>query len=173
MKSAANGTYVRDEPLAWVWGVDKSINISDFVFFAGAPRDPISGYDFAQKTFVHELAHAYDNGTIGADFLELVGWQQVDGAWTLRGVDMAEVNSTYAEVKRIGFEGLNDPPKLVEAMRLNRDYGMKHGFPTVYAMTNPSECFAEIAAHILVDPAHARYLSFDVVEWFNGLVIQQ
>jgi hypothetical protein len=43
-KSSTNGTYVRGEPLAWVWGVDKSINISDFVFFAGAPRDPISGY---------------------------------------------------------------------------------------------------------------------------------
>ena len=169
VKTATNGAYIRDEPLAWVWSVDKSVNISDFVFFASTLRDPISNYDFAQKTLVHELGHAYDNGSIGEDFLKLTGWQESGGKWALRNVDMTEVNATYAEVRRLGFEGLSDPPKLIEAMRLNRDFGIKHGFPTVYAMTNPSECFAEILAHVLVDPAHAQYLKPEVVEWFNGL----
>ncbi len=170
-----DGKYVRDEPIAWVWGVDHSINISDFVFFAGAPSDPVSGYDVKHKTFVHELGHAFDAGSIGSDFTSLVGWEQVRGEWVLKNIDMAEVRTTYAEVKRLGWEGLaqGDPRKVIAALRLNREYGMKHGFPTAYSMTNPSECFAEITAHLFVDPIVERYLRPQVVTWFRENVIPE
>lgn len=166
------GGYIRQEPLAWVWGVDRSVNISDLVFFPNVPRDPISNYNFAKRTIFHELAHAFDAGTIGQEFLDLIGWKFVNGEWVLNGIDMQDVQRTYSEVRRLGFEGLNegDLRKVAASLRLNREYGMRYGFPTVYAMTNPSECFAEIAAHIFVDPAYSSYLKPEIVSWIKSRI---
>ncbi|MCX6116547.1 MAG: hypothetical protein NT027_03325, partial [Proteobacteria bacterium] len=167
-KSADNIGYTRDEPGAWVWGRDKSINVSDLIF-AASPLDPFGRYDFSHKTIVHEFAHAFDSGTIDDSFLELIGWRKVDGVWVLSDFDMDEVRATYKRVQKLGFEGLNEhsPQKIAEAIMLNRRYGMERGFPTAYAMTNPSECFAELLSHLIVDPTHREYLSDDILEWFS------
>ena len=168
-----NGKYIRDEPTAWVWGVDHSINMSDLVLLDALPLDPISRYDIRQKTFVHELSHAFDGGTVGQDFLDLLGWQQEAGQWVLKGVDMGKVRSTYAEVQRLGWEGLKEQrsDKIVAALKLNREFGMANGFPTAYAMMNPSESFAEISSHLIVDPKFSQYMKQEVVKWFEKHVV--
>ena len=143
--------------------------MSDLAFLNDFPSDPISGYNVLQKTFVHELSHAFDGGTISNDFLELTGWEQHEGRWSLKGVDMDKVRSTYAEIKKLAWEGLNEnkTEKIVAALKLNRDFGMANGFPTTYAMITLSECFAEVASHFLVDPIYSTYMNQEVVLWFK------
>jgi len=153
---------------AWVSHKDHSIDVADSLLDREYPPDTSSGFDLRKQILLHELAHAFDIRELvySEEFLGLAGWREENGAYVLPGVDGAELRATVARFIRLIGEG-----KMLEAYRLNRDYGLAHGFPTAYAMTSPSECFAELASHIFYDPTAERYLNAELVRWFRRRVL--
>jgi hypothetical protein len=47
---------------------------------------------------------------------------------------------------------------------------MTFPLPTIQSLVNPGESFADILAHLIVDPRAATYLGPGVVEWFEQTV---
>lgn len=159
--------YVRADRFAmWVYGPDLSINIADRFFAIRLKNDPVSGYPIKQMIFMHELVHAFDVDltlAMGREFLQLVGFEpNVNGSWHLRNVDSSEID---AQVR--AWLSLNTQGREAEGYRAMRTYAMARGYPSAYAMTNPVEMFAELAAHLAFDPLAERYMDPRVVTWFD------
>lgn len=165
-----NGKYVREPHGAWVWGRDLSINFSDFAFIPGFPPDPLSGFSVQSEAVLHEFAHAFsfNEPELMREFNQLVGWTQVgEDSWELVGASKLQVHQVVTRLRELMLAG-----KIEEALRLNRKYGVSHGFPTSYSMLNPDECFAEIAAHIYFDPRVEEYLKPEIIHWFREKVLK-
>jgi hypothetical protein len=153
----------------WVWSRDLSINIGDAILSADAPAFKAQlGFDMKQNAVLHELVHAYDNGVFSYsdEFLDLVGWVRLGQGFVLKGVDPTEMIAFIEQMKT-----LQEEKNFQKLLAINRKFGIKHGFPSGYAMNNPQECFAEIAAYVFYDPHVRDYMNPEWIEWFQRTVL--
>lgn len=91
----------------------------------------------------------------------------MDGKWVLKGVDESAIVSMFRKMKELIYSG-----HLEEAVKLNREFGLRHGFPTGYAMINPVECLAELSSYIYYDPRAKEYLRPEVMSWVRENVLR-
>ena len=153
---------------AWFSLKDKSLNFADSIISMNYPPDTYSGFDLKKQITLHELAHAFDKQILSRspEFMRLTGWRFENGQYVLARVSPQQVNAAVNEFVRAIHNA-----KLTEAYRINREFGLLHGFPTAYSMTNPGECFAELASHIYFDSRADQYLSPELIRWFRTHVL--
>ena len=125
-------------------------------YYSDDPRKEIA------MTAFHEMLHAYSEkmGYFENDcgFLAAIGWK--DGA--VSGVSSDQLKELMRQKKE-----LIDQRKLVEAGEYTRMNGRKFGFPNLYAMTEPRECFAEVVTAYLLDEKMKTYLKPSIVQWLD------
>lgn len=161
---------------AWVWNWDMSINFGDGMFgFGGVPffYEENPALDVHRIALLHEFAHAYATGPreqgLRDQFLQqVVGWKKSEtGQWQLRNFNMNEIKYEMSLVRELASTG-----KFLAALRLNREYGLKHGFPTLYSMTNPDECFSEMVSFSYFDITAEKYLGSQIVSWIKTIILR-
>ncbi len=153
----------------WVWGVDKSINIADGILNSGdSPLlDPYSKIDIRVFSVFHEMVHAFSMKLAESkEFLDLIGWVPEGTGHIIRGIAPEEMVLAMTQMKKLSNE-----KKYEELLKLNREFGIKHGFPSAYSMTIPQECFADLAAYIYLDPKVDEYLKPEWIAWFRKNVL--
>ena len=114
------------------------VNLSDAFFEAGI--DPVSKFSRMELGFIHELAHVFDlkleNISSNTEFLEKSGCKVV-----FNPPDGLNIHDEFSKLTGYASSG-----KLEKAVATNRKVGIKYGFPTLYSMTSPLECFAEVTS---------------------------
>ena len=164
-----NNQYAREEHGAWVWGRDTSINVSDIGFAFADAKDPVGGFDLLSVGLLHEMTHAFafEDNVLIRDFALKAGWVEQNGKCFLAGVDAGDIAATVAQMRSLILAG-----KLEEALRLNREYGIEHGFPSAYAMSSPTEGIADVASHLHFDPNASTYMKPELIQWIKDRVLQ-
>ena len=166
-RKCEDGHYEREEHGAWVWARDKSINFSDFIFLPSLPHYPDIGSDPGQLSLLHELVHAYNlPEPLWQEFLTLAGWGKIDNEWVLKNQNMVEIKTKLNEMRQLAIAG-----KFAEAMTLNREYGIRHGFPTLYSMTNPNDCLSEMAVFVHYDRRASSYMKPSLILWVQKNIL--
>jgi hypothetical protein len=160
-------TYHRTDPAtAWIYAPFQIIAVSD-VFFR--PANGIRAFSRTTRrefALLHEIMHAFDMaaGQLSTDkeFMELTGWQWNGSQYINRHVPPAIVSEKMSDILNLWNSGHEQ-----QAYELDRTTGMARGFPSIYALTSPQECFAELGAYILFDENVAKYLPPRWIDWFS------
>ena len=172
------------EPIAasrYVYGQTHFFFLCDSFFRQNGLRDRHSGspgYRLQAEIMAHELFHVVDQSgrrfsRAGNEFAELVGLRPVPGypgAWIptdITAPEAAENDRVRLNINRIFAADIE------AAIDASRTYALGFrlkSFPSLVAMTSPSEAFAEIGAHLLLDPTARQYLDADVVAYFDHTV---
>jgi len=148
----------------------KEIGITDAFFATEGVRDPISDYLFGDLVLIHELVHAFDNrkGSTEHGFTTMTGWALRDNRWEyVNRVSYSAYLGVYADTLTLYATG-----RYGEARTRDRSFATSLSFPmpTIQSLASPDESFADILAHLIVDPRAATYLKPRVVEWFEANV---
>jgi hypothetical protein len=155
----------------------KGIDLYDRVFISSKARDKYSGtpgYLLVAHTLLHECFHAIDNQSLQTTFAELVGFVDAGGRWRFAIRSQAEAaaltqfDNELLRMEQSGdFKGEADlNRRLALAMRPVR-------FPTMLSTSGPAEAFAEIGAHLILDPNARDYLPRPVVDYFVEKVFRR
>jgi hypothetical protein len=160
-------TYTSFDVGMWVWPDDRSINVGDKIFGDSTFEGQV-GFDLQKELVFHEVVHAFEQGKLSysKEFLDLIRWVRVGDVYMVRGVEPMEIVTL---MERMAF--LLENNRFEEMVELNRKVGLRHGFPSGYAMLNPQECFAELAAYIHYDPNVRDYMKPEWIEWFHRNVL--
>lgn len=145
----------------------KVIGITDAFFAMADVNDPLSGYRVGDLVLLHELIHAFDDRkqSSGAGFASLTGWEFKDGRWEyINRVSVSAYNGVFAETVTLYARG-----RYAEAWAQDRSFAtsLKFPVPTIQSLAAPGESFADLLAHLIIDPKAAEYLTPAVVEWFQ------
>jgi hypothetical protein len=148
----------------------KIIGLTDAYFQTQDMKDPISDYRFGDLILLHELIHAFDDRTLSTDagFTSLTGWVFSNNRWDFtRRVSISEYNGVVAHTMTLYGRG-----RYLDAWTADRSFATTMAFPlpTIQALATPGESFADILAHLILDPRAATYLRPDVVAWFRSNV---
>ncbi|MGH9175567.1 MAG: hypothetical protein ACRD1H_14475, partial [Vicinamibacterales bacterium] len=146
------------------------IGITDVFFQTADLTDSISGYRFGDVILLHELIHAFDDRTGSTDvgFTSVSGWVFENNRWTYaHPVSISGYHGVFAESLTLYGRG-----RYGEARTRDRSFATSLTFPlpTIQSLASPGESFADILAHLIVDPRATTYLPRDVVSWFAGNV---
>jgi hypothetical protein len=168
-KHPLNGDIAKYGP-GFVLFAPKIIGITDAFFEMAEIRDARGGYRVGDMVLLHELVHAFDDRQQSAtsEFTSLTGWTQIDGQWQYsRRVSISEYNGLFAETLTLYARG-----RAAEAWERDRAFATRllSPVPTVQSLATPRETFADILAHLILDPTAPRYLPPDVVQWFEAHV---
>jgi hypothetical protein len=149
----------------------KVIGITDAFFAMRDVTDSISGYRFTDLVLLHELIHAFDDRKLSmdAEFAALTGWVFRNERWEYANrINYSEYKGVVAQTR--SFYGLG---RYADAWASDRAFAttMPFAFPTIQSLVNPGESFADILAHLIVDPAADNYINPDVVRWFDRAVL--
>jgi hypothetical protein len=156
-----------------------SIDFNDRFFRWGALRDQFSGapgYLVAAKIFLHECFHAIDEWSHTDEFAKTVGFvRSASGEWQIPAFfDTQEEQNSYtrlmAQIPELDrLDGVEDLWQLSRRLALR----MKPvRLPAMLAGRSPSEAFAEIGAHLIMDDRARSYLPPDVVAFFDSRVLR-
>ncbi|NOT27182.1 MAG: hypothetical protein HOP16_13880 [Acidobacteria bacterium] len=153
----------------------KFIALTDRFFEHSGLRDRWSGapgYRLQTRILLHEIFHALDEGgrfsEQNAEFLALVGYRLgADNSLALPVTrDLALL---FGEIN-----GLRQKGEHAKAWDLERRIGRMLSetlfptlLPSVGAFVGPKDGFAEIGAHLVLDPTARQYLNPRVVEYFD------
>lgn len=164
------GTYVTKFGPAFVLFGPKIVGITDAFFELADLRDPIGGYRLGDLVLLHEFAHAYDSQSLSTqeEFTSITGWKSIKGRWEYTNrVSISEYNGVYAETLTLYARG-----RPLEAWTRDRSFATKMRFPLprIQALATPGESFADILAHLILDPEAPTYLPAPVVKWFEQRV---
>lgn len=145
----------------------KIIGLTDAYFQTAHVRDPLSDYRYGDLILVHELAHAFDDRTASnePEFRSVAGWVLKDSRWVYaRRVKYPEYLSVYADTLTLYASG-----RYSEAWTKDRSFAtsMRFPLPTIQSLASPRESFADVLAHLIVDPKAATYLEPELVQWFE------
>ncbi|UYL09831.1 hypothetical protein B9G69_004480 [Bdellovibrio sp. SKB1291214] len=163
--------FVRSAEKAFLW-VNPVTNVIGFTdsFFTGTPfMDPYAKVDRKQINVLHELIHNFDIATNHAYSME--AFEQAAG-WTWNGKESV-ISSVDSEKVKAQFSTVMDLVKqkrTADAYALDRELGRSYGFPTLYAMTNQFECFAEVVAYSIFDPTAPMYYSKDLEKYLKTIL---
>ena len=158
-----------------VFGVN-SIDVNDLFFRYAGATDGFSGtpgYALPAAILLHELVHGMDQGVYSesAEFSELVGFQRAPGGSPL-AVRSAEEQREWARFRDEKIRLLLDG-QYEAAWRVDRTYAitiLKGRVPTLAAVQDPLEAFAEIGAHLVLDPNARTQIDSRVIDYFNDAV---
>jgi hypothetical protein len=148
----------------------KTIGVTDAFFRTAEVIDPRGAYRLGDLTLLHELVHAYDDRTesLDARFTRLMGWEQRNGRWTYtKPVRMTEYLGVVADTMTAYGRGRYD-----SAWTRDRSFATTMAFPvpTIQSIVAPGESYADILAHLILDPTASSYLDRDLVQWFHAAV---
>jgi hypothetical protein len=151
------------------------IEVTDRFFEKQGQRDNRAQYFLQTRIFLHELFHAIDDhgqrfSMVNDEFASLVGLVYTDNRWK-------QINVTESE-KQIQYDVANRLTQLLarnqyeEAWNTGRVYATRPeiALPSMRALDSPAEAFAEIGAHLLLDPTVATYLKPQVIDYFRDRV---
>jgi hypothetical protein len=165
-KHPANGDIAKFGP-GFVLFTPKIIGITDAFFEMADLIDPISGYRVGDVVLLHELAHAYDDRKLSTrtDFTKLTGWRLQGERWEYENrVSISEYNGIFAETLTLYARG-----RVADAWSRDRRFATRLPFalPTSQSLAAPTETFADVLAHLILDPNATTYLNAEVVAWFK------
>jgi hypothetical protein len=146
------------------------IGITDAFFQTTDMRDPMSGYRFGDVMLLHELVHAFDDRTRSTDlgFTSRTGWVFTSNRWEYTNrVDLAEYHGVLAHALTSYAQG-----RYLDAWTRDRSFATSLAFPlpAIQSLATPGESFADILAHLILDPRARTYLKPDVVAWFETAI---
>ncbi|HEU4935334.1 MAG TPA: hypothetical protein VFT39_02695 [Vicinamibacterales bacterium] len=148
-----------------------AIDIHDLYFSYRGVRDRFSGqpgYLQTAEILLHECFHVLDDGTGSLAMARLAGFNRSATGWhfsILTTEDALVFNTMSAADKQ-----LRAGDRSVDVLRLDRSLALKlrpTRVPSLRATRNPAEAFAEIGAHLVLDPRARRYLPADIVSYFD------
>ena len=148
-----------------------AIEIHDLYFSYRGVRDHFSGqpgYLLTAEILLHECFHALDDGAGSLAMAGLAGFNRSGTGWhftILTAEDALVFNSVSAVVERA-----QAGDRSVDVSSLNRSLALKlrpRRVPSIRATRNPAEAFAEIGAHLVLDPKARAYLPADTVAYFD------
>jgi hypothetical protein len=148
----------------------KVIGITDAFFQTSDLRDPIADYRFGDFILLHELIHAFDDrkASIEPAFVSATGWVFRNNRWEYTNpVSLSAYNGVFAETVTLYARG-----RYTDAWTKDRSFATSMSFPlpTIQSLATPGESFADILAHLILDPTATSYLKPSVVEWFHTQV---
>jgi hypothetical protein len=146
----------------------RTIGITDAFFELAELRDARGGYRVGDLVLLHELAHAFDDRTWSTRpaFTTITGWRLVDGSWQYaKRVDISEYNSVFAQTLTLYGRGRH-----AEAWSRDRGFAtaLPFALPRIQALATPGETFADVLAHLILDPQAATYLPLELTKWFES-----
>jgi hypothetical protein len=146
-----------------------AIDIHDLYFTYRGVRDRFSGrpgYLLTAEILLHECFHVLDEGKDSLAMAGLAGFSRSGTGWhfsILTAEDVVVFNSLSAAIAR----GQGDD------QTLNRSLALKlrpTRVPSIRATRSPVEAFAEIGAHLVLDPNARLYLPADIVAYLDRAV---
>ena len=145
----------------------KVIGITDAFFALAEVRDGLGGHRVGDVVLVHELIHAFDDRrrSITPEFTALSGWAFDGGRWQYKNrVNFSAYQGVFAETLTLYARG-----RYEEAWTRDRAFATTLHFPLprIQSLVTPAESFADILAHLIVDPSARTYLRPAVAEWFE------
>jgi hypothetical protein len=151
------------------------IEMTDRFFEKGGQRDQRAQYLLQTRIFLHELFHAIDDhgerfSMVNGEFASLIGLVYIDHGWRRINVTESEEHIQYDIANRI--KQLLTQNQYEEAWNAGRVYATRPeiALPSMRALDSPAEAFAEIGAHLLLDPTVATYLKPQVIDYFRDRV---
>jgi len=149
-----------------VFGVN-SIDVNDLFFNYAGAVDGFSGtpgYALPAAILLHELVHGMDQGTYSesTEFRERMGL----------AIRSEEERRQWARFRDEKIRLLTDG-QYEAAWRIDRTYAitiLNGRLPTMAAVQDPVEAFAEIGAHLVLDPNAPKQIDPRVVDYFNDAV---
>jgi hypothetical protein len=150
----------------------KVIGITDAFFELAEVRDARSGYRAGDLVLLHELVHAYDDRQRSSEraFTALTGWTLADGRWQYTNrVNLSEYHGVYAETLTLYARGRH-----AEAWTRDRTFATRLAVPVprLQSLVSPAEAYADIVAHLILDPTARDYLAKPVVAWVEQQVFR-
>jgi hypothetical protein len=126
-------------------------------------------YELPIYIVLHELFHVFDGELTYSkvpEFLDVVGYKK-DGSFDWKAGEEKEGDLLQ---KRLWMTR-----DCREQMRLQREFGVRvlGRLPTYNATYRPREAFADIAAHLILDPKASEYIPATVREYFDRAVFSQ
>jgi hypothetical protein len=169
-KKDASGAHVTKFSPGFVLYTSKVVGITDAFFQTAEVRDPRSGYRFGDFILLHELIHAFDDRkeSLRPGFTAVTGWQFRNNRWVYtNAVTVSDYNGVFADTLTLYARG-----RYADAWTRDRSFATSMVFPlpTIQSLATPGESFADILAHLILDPTAASYLKRPVVEWFESQV---
>jgi hypothetical protein len=164
----ASGAHVTKFSPGFVLFNSKIVGITDAFFVTADVRDPMSGYRFGDLILLHELIHAFDDReqSVRAEFTTATGWEFRNSRWVYTNpVGISEYNGIFAETVTLYARG-----RYADAWMRDRSFAtsMRFPLPTIQSLATPGESFADILAHLILDPTASTYLKPTVVAWFES-----
>ena len=151
------------------------IEMTDRFFEKGGQRDQRAQYLLQTRIFLHELFHAIDDhgerfSMVNDEFASLLGLVHTDNGWRRINVTESEEQIQHDVANRI--TQLLTKNQYEDAWNAGRVYATRPdiALPSMRALDSPAEAFAEIGAHLLLDPTVATYLKPQVIDYFRDRV---
>jgi hypothetical protein len=169
----ALGEYVSKFGPGFVLYTPRIIGLTDAFFTLAELRDERSGYRVSDLVLLHEVIHAYDDRKRSTDpgFTSLTGWKFIAGTWQYTNrVSISTYNGVYAETVTLYAR-----ERYAEAWTRDRAFAtsLPVPLPRLQSLVTPAESFADILAHLILDPTAREYLQPEVVRWFEGHVFPE
>lgn len=169
-KKDASGDHVTKFSPGFVLYTSKVVGITDAFFETADVRDPRSGYRFGDFILLHELIHAFDDRkeSIRPGFTSATGWTFRNNRWVYtNSVAISDYNGVFADTLTLYARG-----RYEDAWTRDRGFATSMNFPlpTIQSLATPGESFADILAHLILDPTATSYLKRPVVDWFEAQV---
>jgi hypothetical protein len=169
-KKDATGTHVTNFSPGFVLYTSKVVGITDAFFQTADVRDPRSGYRFGDFILLHELIHAFDDRkeSVRPGFTNATGWMFKSDRWVYtNSVAISDYNGVFADTLTLYARG-----RYEDAWTRDRSFAtsMRFPLPTIQSLATPGESFADILAHLILDPTATSYLKRPVIDWFEAQV---
>jgi hypothetical protein len=150
------------------------IELNDRFFANGGHRDRYSGkpgYLLAAQSLLHECLHAVDEWSATSEFATLAGFATAGPRWRFSVNTPDEVTALSRFHKDLAsFEKSGD---WQAQWRINRTLalGMRPvRVPTMQSIRSPTEAFAEVGSHLILDRMARKYLPTGLAEYFDAKV---
>jgi hypothetical protein len=156
-------------------GPTAAIDLHDPYFARGQERDAFSGrpgYLLVAEVLLHECFHALDTVSQSPEFLRLVGFSRAGATWRFEGrtsADVTSLTSFSAQYRRLADKG-----DWAGIWRANRSLALSMRpvrVPSMMSVRSPAEAFAEIGAHLILDPRARTYLPPETVAYFDAYIL--
>lgn len=157
-----------DKVLLWVNPTTKVIGFTDAFFTGTTFQDPHAQRDRKEINVLHELIHVFDitsNYPSNSDAFKTA----MAMAWNGKSYDSKSMTGTDIQKNFQSILELVKQKRSKEAYALDREIGIKNGFPTLYGMTSLQEGFAEVVAYYLLDPQAPQYYSPELQAYLDSL----
>jgi hypothetical protein len=169
-KREPSGAHVTKFSPGFVLYTSKVVGITDAFFETADMKDHISGYRFGDFILLHELIHAFDDRkeSTRPGFTSATGWVFRNNRWVYtNSVGISEYNGVFADTLTLYARG-----RYADAWMRDRSFAtaMRFPLPTIQSLATPGESFADILAHLILDPTAATYLKRPVIDWFETQV---